>query len=145
MWGGGVTVLHHGQPQQCSHCLKLSTTGCPGGGNGKLCHYLGTERAKMSVYMESLRLQDKYIPLKTRYLEQQARAFPVLGNKASIDEKEDNIDIHDDAEVEVENQVLPISPLEERDEKIENLQKELEKLRKEAQDNNDLRETVTKI
>ena len=33
--GARVTVLHAGQIQQCSNCLKLATSGCPGNGNGK--------------------------------------------------------------------------------------------------------------
>ena len=144
--GRRVTVLHNGQPQQCSHCLKLQANGCPGGGNGKLCHSLGTERAKMSVYMESLRLQDKYIPLKTRYNEQQARAFPVLGKKVEVGDNQNinNMDVND-VEAEIEGEVLPVSPVEERDAQIENLKKELEILQKEVQENNNLKETVTKI
>ena len=35
--GRRVLVLHAGQQQQCSHCLRKSSTGCPGGGNGKIC------------------------------------------------------------------------------------------------------------
>ena len=126
---------------------KLSTTGCPGGANGKLCHSLGTERAKMSVYMESIKLQDSYIPLKTRYLEQQARAFPSLGKKGDNSNQQgenmDRDDSHDDNE-EANEQVLPISPVEERDAKIINLQKELVKLQEEVKDVNNLKENLTK-
>ena len=56
--GRRITVLYNGQPQQCSHCLKLTSTGCPGGGNGKICYSLNIIRAKMSSYIESLKLQD---------------------------------------------------------------------------------------
>ena len=71
--GRCITVLYkgHGQPQQCSHCLRDSFSGFLGGGKGKLCESLRTPRGKMSVYMDSLRLQDNYVSLKTKYLEQE--------------------------------------------------------------------------
>ena len=37
--GCRITVLHAGQDQQCSHCLKRSNS-CPGGGNCKACKLL---------------------------------------------------------------------------------------------------------
>ena len=147
--GRRITVLYNGQPQQCSYCLKLSSTGCKAGGNGKLCESMGTPRAKMSVYMESLRLQDNYVSLKIRYLEQQARSFPVLGRKngrLDINEQADNIDnidIIDDSE-EGHVAILPVSPVEERDAKIANLEKDLENLQNQMKENNNLQENLTK-
>ena len=37
--------------------------GCPAQGNGKLCYDLKTPRAKMSAYMESLRIKVGYVSL----------------------------------------------------------------------------------
>ena len=68
--GNRVTVLHPGQTQQCSHCLKLATSGCPSKGNGKACEALGTKRTNLSSYMELLRLKHGYQSLKAKYMEQ---------------------------------------------------------------------------
>ena len=38
--GSRITVLHSGQEQQCSHCLKRSN--CPARGNGRACQGLNT-------------------------------------------------------------------------------------------------------
>ena len=142
--GRRITVLYNGQPQQCSYCLKLASHGCPGGGNGKICESLGTTRAKMSVYMDCLKLQDGYVSLKSRYLEQQARSFPALGKKpGDLDTKQqanniDDIDTLDDSD----EAILPVSPLEERDAKINNLEK---KLQDQIKDMNGIKENLTKV
>ena len=98
----------------------------------------------MSMYMESLKLQDNYTSLKARYLELQARAFPSLAKKDNTDNNLQSIDNLDNLE-ESEEQVLPISPVEERDAKIDSLQKQLDKLNEEIRDTNNLKETVTKL
>ena len=147
--GRRITVLYngHGQPQQCSHCLRVSSSGCPGGGNGKVCDSLKTPRAKMSVYMESLRLQDNYVSLKTKYLEQQARSFPCLGrNKAATDENNqseaiDNLDIN----LQEDADVLPISPIEERDAQIADMNKQMNSLQEQIKDMNIMKEALTKM
>ena len=77
---------------------------------------MGTTRAKLSVYMESLKLQDNYVSLKTRYLEQQARSFPTLGKKKGSQnaneeaETMDSNDTVDDSE-DVQEDILPVSPV----------------------------------
>ena len=83
--GRRITVLHSNQPQQCSNCFRypLSSTPssaipCPGGGNGKTCENAKTPRARMSEYTTSLRLQDRYVSMKTLYLEQKEKSFPSL-------------------------------------------------------------------
>ena len=64
--GRQVTVLHSNQgPRQCGHCLKPAappaspdpthSSFCQGGGNGKTCKSLGTDRTKMSVYIGELK------------------------------------------------------------------------------------------
>ena len=35
--GRRITVLHHGQKQQFSHCFLTAATGCKGAGNGRAC------------------------------------------------------------------------------------------------------------
>ena len=67
---------------------------CPGGGNGKACESLKTERAKMSDYMSYLKEKLGYISLKMQYLEMQ---FPVLGgadkHEGGFGHMEDPLDI----------------------------------------------------
>ena len=49
--GCRVTVLHPGQTQQCSNCLRLAS-GCPAKGNGKACVATGTPRTQIATYMD---------------------------------------------------------------------------------------------
>ena len=147
--GRRITVLYsgHGQPQQCSHCLRDTSTGCPGGGNGKVCDSMKTPRAKMSVYMESVRLQDNYVSLKTKYLEQQARSFPSLSrNKTGGEEndKSESID-NQDRELQEESEVLPISPVEEKEAQIKEMNKKLKDLEEQVKSIDSLRESLTKM
>ena len=77
--GRRVLVLHSGQAQQCSNCLKVGPN-CPAAGNGKLCKdEFKTPREKMSVYMNSLKITQNYTSLKTQYLESQVRRYPLMG------------------------------------------------------------------
>ena len=71
--------LDSSSAKNCVNCLKKAGMGgCPAGGNGKACSALKTPRAKMAIYMQSLRTQVGYVSLKTKYMEQQARSFPSL-------------------------------------------------------------------
>jgi hypothetical protein len=54
--GCRVTVLHAGQVQQCSHCLRRADS-CPGAGVGKVCEKLGTSRGLIGDYMQHLKVQ----------------------------------------------------------------------------------------
>ena len=54
--GRRIKVFHQGQAQQCSNCFKTANSGCKGAGNGRACLMSGGQRAKMSVYMESLKV-----------------------------------------------------------------------------------------
>ena len=76
--GCRITVLHAGQVQQCSHCLRRAPL-CPGGGNGKACASLKTNRGKLGDYMRYLRETVNYTILKMQYLEE---LFPALGSRA---------------------------------------------------------------
>ena len=59
--GRRITVLHQGQAKQCSHCFLTASTGCKGAGNGRACFSANGERAKMSVYMEALKITTGYV------------------------------------------------------------------------------------
>ena len=62
--GCRITVLHSGQEQQCSHCLRRSS--CPARGNGKACQSLNTPRGKISDYMRYLKVSHNYMSLKMK-------------------------------------------------------------------------------
>ena len=72
--GSRITVLHSGQEQQCSNCLRTGKGGCKALGNGKACAQMDTSRAKMAEYMAELKRQVGYESLKSVYLQQ----FPSL-------------------------------------------------------------------
>ena len=113
-----ITVLHSGQPKQCSWCLKYpnpssspSSTAdyCSKGGNGKLCEDSNIPRSKLSEYSATLK-GEGYISLKDEYLESQAAlraAFPPLPvPNAEIDEpKEVNAVFSEDENVDGVKQV----------------------------------------
>ena len=65
--GRRVTVLHHGQPQQCSFCLQDAESVCLGLGNGKRCEEMGGVRTKMSDYMRDFKSETGYMSLKEEY------------------------------------------------------------------------------
>jgi hypothetical protein len=121
-----ITVLHSGQEQQCSYYLKTGSGGCRAGGNGKACEQLKSTRAKMTDYMEWLRRSVGYESLKSQYL----RQFPSLNveRSSSMDE---HIDAGD------EEDLLPSNPIERRDAKIAELEKNVA-------DMNELKENVEK-
>ena len=123
--GRRVLVLHSGQAQQCSNCLEIGPN-CPAAGNGKLCKdEMKTPRAKMSVYMNSLKISKNYTSLKTQYLESQVRKFPVMGGGiAPFENDMDRVDaVHNDLS----------NPIEERDSKIKVLEQSLIKANESAQ------------
>ena len=116
--GRRVLVLHSGQAQQCSNCLKIGPN-CPAAGNGKLCKdEFKTPREKMSVYMNSLKITQNYTSLKTQYLESQVRKYPQMGGGiASLGVND--MDSADSAQSDQSNSS------EERDSKIKTLQESL--------------------
>ena len=63
--GSRITVLHSGQDQQCSHCLRTGRVGCRALGNGKACEQLKSPRAKMTDYMAELKRTTGYESLKS--------------------------------------------------------------------------------
>ena len=72
--GCRVTVLHAGQLQQCSHCLRRADS-CPGAGVGKVCEKKGTPRGLIGDYMQHIKLQHGYVSIKMKY---QQEEFPQL-------------------------------------------------------------------
>ena len=80
--GCRITVLHNGQLQQCSHCLRRKDS-CPGGGVGKLCEKKGTPRGMISDYMKHLKLHHNYSSLKMKYLQEE---FPLLDSPRQLDD-----------------------------------------------------------
>ena len=77
--GCRITVLHSGQEQQCSHCLRRGS--CPARGNGKACLGLNTLRGKISDYMRYLKETHNYLSLKMKYKMVMEKEFPALGRK----------------------------------------------------------------
>ena len=80
--GCRITVLHSGQMQQCSYCLRREDL-CPGGGNGRACESLKTKRGRISDYMKYLRERHGYTSLKMEYTQGQ---FPALGARQDADQ-----------------------------------------------------------
>jgi uncharacterized protein YcbK (DUF882 family) len=79
-FGSRVTVLHTGQTQQCSHCLRRADS-CPGAGVGKVCEKMGTPRGLIGDYMKHLKLQHGYVSLKMKY---QQEEFPQSMGKTHL-------------------------------------------------------------
>ena len=112
--GRRILVLHSGQDQQCSNCLGQSSS-CPANGNGKLCTEMKTPRAKMSSYMNSLKISVGYSSLKAQYLAAQVRKNPTWGGQA---QDIDALDLEND-------EICPSNPLVKKDSKISQLENSL--------------------
>ena len=133
--GRRITVLHHGQKQQCYNCFKTANTGCKGAGNGKACFRENGERAKMSTYMLAIKTTTGYESLKTKYMRQLAKNHPDLqgeptqlnttlaGDMDSVPGDEDEEDR------EISMGILPINPIVEKDKEIADLLKTVESLK----------------
>ena len=116
--GSRITVLHNGQVQQCSHCLRRADS-CPGLGIGKVCQLKGTARGMMSDYMRHLKLQHNYVSLKIQFQNQE---FPQLGGQKHLSDGFNHMD-------EAAEDITEITVVEkddcEKDCEIEYLRKEL--------------------
>ena len=93
--GCRITVLHSGQERQCSHCLRTTTNGCPGQGQGKECKLKGTPMGRMTEYMLYISKKLGYESLKNKHL----KSYPVLGGKgpSDVDTPDDDADEDDEA------------------------------------------------
>ena len=133
--GRRITVLHHGQQQQCSNCFLTSLTGCKGAGNGKACFKAGVPRAKMSSYMLAIKTNTGYESLKVKYMRQLSRNFPHLqGEPGQLDatvvgDMDVYCDDEDDDEKEINMGIIPINPIVEKDRQILELSKTVENLK----------------
>ena len=113
--GCRITVLHQGQEQQCSHCLKRSN--CPGGGNGKACQLLNTQRGRIADYMMYLKISHNYVSLKMKHKEKLEQDFPALGQRKvedngfghMVEEEEDNLE-DEASEVSTDEDILKVDP-----------------------------------
>ena len=133
--GSRVTVLHPSQIPQCFNCLQLATLGCPGRGNGKACVALGTHKTRMDVYMQGLKDKHGYSSLKQKYYEQ--NPIPGGAGNFGIEERADCINEEDGG-------VIPMNPIEQKDQQLAALQKALKDSRKEVQDITTVREALVK-
>ena len=97
---------------------------------------MGTPRAKMLSYMQSLKSQVGYVSLKTKYVEQQARSFPSLpGFDTDISSSMDEVDSED---------LVPVNPIEEKDKQIAALEKTVGEMKTKESEIIHLKETVFK-
>ena len=129
--GRRVLVLHSGQAQQCSNCLEVGPN-CPAAGNGKLCKdEFKTPRAKMSVYMNSLKITKNYTSLKTQYLESQVRKFPLMG----VGTAPSGVNDMDSVDAVQNDQAIP---QDDRDSQIKVLQESLTKANESVQNKDEL-------
>ena len=137
--GRRITVLHNGQVSQCSNCLRQAGHGCRAGGNGRLCEEQKTPRAKMSSYMEMLKIHHGYTSLKVKHAEYQSRNFPPLHGSV---QNRNNMD--DDSEACEDDEILPINPLDEKNKRIAELENSLAGLKTEISESDQLKEKLTK-
>ena len=116
--GTRITVLHNGQEQQCSNCLRTGRGGCRAQGNGKACAEIKNPRARMSDYMADLKRLVGYESMKSQYMQQ----FPSLQTE-NINHMEERPTGDDD---ENEDDLIPSNPIERRDARIAELEKNLD-------------------
>ena len=133
--GRRVLVLHNGQTPQCSNCLRKGSNGCPAQGNGRICTEMKTPRAKMSNYMNSLKIQVFYSSLKTQFYEQQARSFPSLNETESLSSNMEALMDGADA-------IIPLDPCEIKDKEIASLHKQLNVLNDRSSETKNLKEAL---
>ena len=127
--GSRVTVLHSGQVQQCSFCLRRADS-CPGGGIGKICEKRDTPKGMISDYMKHLKLHHNYTSLKMKY---QQEEFPLLAGPRKLGDGFGHMVENDDTEEVAEVQGVDNSP---KDARIAQLESQLS-------DQNQLRQQLT--
>jgi hypothetical protein len=132
-----VTVTFPGQAPQCYNCLK-SGPACPGGGRGKACKGLKTERANKGAYMAGLKNQFGYVTLKERH----AIDYPSLGGAASQAGGRRPGEPAADTPSAEEEQVILITALQERIRLVEEREREVEGR---GRENGELREHLAEM
>ena len=142
--GKRIVVLHSNQPPQCSHCLRRAGLGCPAMGNGKACDRSGTRRAKMGEYMESLKKKIGYTSLKIKHAERQAMMFPsLLGFPGERSSEQEVKSLWSMEEGESGEEVVMLTPIEERDKLIEKQKHEIEALLRNQRSASPLQKSLT--
>ena len=95
--------------------------------------------------MQSLKLTVGYVSLKIRYFEQQSRNFPPLSRQNPGNDGYESMDRDERPDEEAHIEVLPVNPIEEKDSKIAELEKQIEALKVEANEVPALKEGLTKV
>ena len=104
-----ITVIQHGQTQQCANCLLTEEEGCPAMGIGKNCREMGTPRKPLAEYFQRLEEEDGYISLRTQMKRYRAQE---RGQSDDTNDAQDNReDVDYFAEMEGLNKSGSNSPL----------------------------------
>ena len=117
----------------------MADSGCQGLGHSKKCNGNGSIRAKMSQYMAYIKDTTGYGSLKKQYTEEMAKLFNKFEGNIKVTITEDmNRYVSENWEyLEIENEssseigvVAYVSPVQKLNERIDELEKEVEKLGK---------------
>ena len=120
--GSRITVLHSGQVQQCSHCLRRADS-CPGGGQGRICEKKQTPRGLISDYMKHLKLHHNYTSLKMKF---QQEEYPLLSSPRTLGDGFGHMVENQDAEEEITIPIIEKSgQIEQKDLRIAQLESQL--------------------
>ena len=141
--GARITVLHKGQPRQCSHCLRLSKD-CPADAQGIACKDLKTPQKKMIDYMAELKVKMGYQSLKAIH----AQKYPNLdgSNQQTTSSMEDENEEDDDIMKIPKEEYLDLqSKAMENQVVIDTLKEKLETAEKSLKTSQDLNEDTVKI
>ena len=134
--GRRITVLHAGQPQQCSFCLKNIDTGCLGMGNGKRCEEVGGKRTRMSEYMNDFKAKTGYQSIKEKYMISLKMVSDKLESDMVTSPEDMDKYIAETDDLEIVDDQNPfqgfVSPIQQRDEKINELTEQIDKLKSEV-------------
>ena len=130
--GCRITVLHNGQLQQCSHCLRRRDS-CPGGGVGKLCETRGTAKGLIGDYMKHLKLHHNYSSLKMKY---QQEEFPLLSSTKQLGDGFGHM-------VEKEEDDEPVQANADETNILESQKVRITELEAQLSDQNELRQNLT--
>ena len=115
-------------------------------GNGKTCERSGTKRAKMNEYMEGLKKKVGYVSLKIRHAEKQAQMFPSLHGLPGGNSSEQEVqNLWSMVEGEVEEDMVMLTPIEERDRLIAKQKEEIESLLKKLDEPTVKNETIENL
>ena len=129
-----VTATYPGQTPQCYNCLRIGNL-CPAEGKGKLCVELKTQRLRMDLYVNSLKLRDNYSTLKYQY----ESTSPLPGSQVrGVVRREQEVNMGGEEEEEEEEKDMMITSLKNKlkgaEERGQEQERELEQVRLEQED-----------